>query len=276
MKNLLTTIIIAGMITFFACGQSAKEKAGKVKQDSIAKIDSIKAKHLKNSGIEWISIPAGTFTMGSPESDANRVNNEIQHQVTLSAFKMSKYEITFEQYDVFCDSTIRTKPNDNGWGRGKNPVINITWDDAKSFADWMGCRLPTEAEWEYACRAGTNTPYSTGNNLFMNQANHNGDHWYEGENGPGYHKTKPVGSYSPNAYGLYDMHGNICEWCSDWFAVYDKTSQIDPKGTKSGTEHVVRGGCWDGLMIECRSSARCSHPLDWQQNNTGFRLVSTK
>ena len=100
--------------------------------------------------IEWVSIPAGTFTMGStsPTNDHHEFKESPHHSVSLSEFKMSKYEVTFDQYDAFCAATGRQKPDDNGWGRGNRPVINVDWNDATAFAEWMGCWLPTEAEWE--------------------------------------------------------------------------------------------------------------------------------
>jgi sulfatase modifying factor 1 len=225
--------------------------------------------------IEWVSIPAGTFTMGSPTSEVDRGSDETQHQVTLSAFKMSKYEVTFEQYDLFCDATGRSKPSDEGWGRGNRPVINVSWDDATAFADWLGCRLPTEAEWEYAARAGTTTPFSTGNNLTTSQANYDGNYPYN-NNAKGEHrgKTLPVGSFSPNAWGLYDMHGNVWEWCSDWYGAYSTSAQTNPKGASSGSFRVIRGGSWGNDANYCRAARRYISPPDSRGNRVGFRLVS--
>lgn len=227
--------------------------------------------------IEWIEIPAGTFMMGSPTDEAGRKSNEIQHPVTLSAFKISKYEITFEQFDLFCEDTGREKPHDAGWGRKNRPVINVNWHDAKAFADWMGCRLPTEAEWEYACRAGTTTPFNTGNNLTTSQANYNGNFPYENNpKGEFCAKTLPIGSFAPNAWGIYDMHGNVWEWCSDWFDDYPETAQTNPEGPASGTFRVFRGGGWRNYAQICRSAFRFNYFPDYHHFNIGFRLVSPK
>lgn len=225
--------------------------------------------------IEWVSIPAGTFTMGSPESEVDRSSDEIQHKVTLSAFKMSKYAVTFEQYDLFCEAAGRSKPSDEGWGRGKRPVINVSWHDAAAFADWMGCRLPTEAEWEYACRAGTTTPFNTGNNLTSNQANYNGNYPYN-NNAKGIYrgKTMPIGSFTSNAWGLYDMHGNVWEWCSDWYGNYPNTTQTNPKGPASGSYRVLRGSSWYLDANYCRSAFRGHSSPGDRDSYIGFRLVS--
>ena len=224
--------------------------------------------------IEWVSIPAGTFIMGSPESEVKRWSNEVQHEVTLSAFKMSKYEVTFEQYDMFCEATGREKPEDGGWGRDKHPVINVTWDDAVAFADWLGCRLPTEAEWEYACRAGTSTTFNTGDNITTSQANYNGNYPYnDNVKGEYRKKTLPVGSFAPNKWGLYDMHGNVWEWCSDWYGDYSETSQTNPKGPTTGPGRVFRGGSWVDQAMHCRSAYRLYiNPAD-RYINVGIRLV---
>ncbi len=225
--------------------------------------------------IEFVDIPAGTLTMGSPSSEVVRESSEKQHQVTLSAFKMSKNEITFAQYDAFCYATGRSKPSDQGWGRGNRPVINVSWEDAKAFADWMGCRLPTEAEWEYACRAGTTTPFNTGSNLTTNQANYDGNYSYNGNpKGLYLSKTQPVGSYPSNAWGLNDMHGNVWEWCSDWYGDYGIGSQTNPTGPSSGSFRVDRGGSWNDIAQYCRSSLRYGRSPTYSNSSLGFRLVA--
>ena len=225
--------------------------------------------------VEWVNIPAGTFTMGSPTGEFSRSFEESQHQVTLSAFKMSKYEVTFEQYDVFCDSTGRAKPDDRE-GRGKYPVINVSWTDATTFAEWMGCCLPTEAEWEYACRANTKTAFNTGNNLTTSQANYNGDYPYNNNpKGENREKILEIGKFPANAFGLFDMHGNVWEWCSDWYGDYSKVAQTNPKGPVTGEYHVYRGGSFNAEAQRCRSANRGYSP-DYNYNNVGFRLVSVK
>lgn len=229
--------------------------------------------------IEWVDIPAGTFQMGSPVGEVDRSDYEYLHQVTLAAFKMSKYEVTFEQYDAFCDATGRKKPDDNGWGRGKRPVINVSWHDATAFANWMGCRLPTEAEWEYACRAGTTTPFNTGNNITTAQANYDGNFPYnnnpKGENRA---RTLPVGSFAPNGFGLYDMHGNAWEWVNDWFENYSPNMppQENPKGPSSGKYRVYRGGGWDLIAQFCRSARRRYQEPERKFNYMGFRVAASK
>ena len=224
--------------------------------------------------IEWVSVPAGSYTMGSPASEVDRDKNETQHQVTVSAFLMSKYEITFEQYDLFCNATGRKKPGDEGWGREKRPVISVSWEDANAFALWMGCRLPTEAEWEYAARSGTSTPFNTGNILTSSQANYDGNNPYnDNEKGEYRKKTLPVGSFAANGYGLFDMHGNVWEWCSDLYGTYSSTPQTDPKGATSGKTRVRRGGGWNDYARRCRSAYRDNVSPAYRDYSIGIRLV---
>jgi formylglycine-generating enzyme required for sulfatase activity len=225
--------------------------------------------------IEWIDIPAGTFIMGSPKSEFDRSDYEIQHEVTLNTFRMSKYEVTFEQYDTFCEATGRKKPDDNGWGRGKQPVINVTWFDAVAFTKWIGCRLPTEAEWEYACRAGTTTPFSTGNNLTTNQANYDGNFPYNNNpKGENRGRTLPVGSFAPNQFKLHDMHGNAWEWVNDWYENYTNAPQNNPQGPSTGMYKVYRGGGWNLIAQFCRSAKRRYIAPDRRFNYIGFRVAA--
>jgi len=247
--------------------------------DSVKPVVKAAETHAESSDqkplIEWAHIPAGTFLMGSPEAEPDRKADESLHKVAVSAFKMSRHEITFEQYDLFCEATNREKPGDEGWGRKKQPVINVNWDDATAFAEWMGCRLPTEAEWEYACRAGTITPFSTGDNLTTAQANYNGNFPYNKyPKGEFRARTVPVGSFAPNAWGLFDMHGNIWEWCSDWYGDYPENEQTDPGGAEYGTFRVFRGGGWRNYAQLCRSAFRYKYFPDYRHFNIGFRVVA--
>ena len=224
--------------------------------------------------IKWVDIPGGTFSMGSPSLEADSSIVEIQHQVTLDPFKMSKYEVTFDQYDAFCDATGRIKPNDQGYGRGNLPVINVNWEDAKAFADWVGASLPTEAQWEYACRALSTSPFYSGSCLDSTQANFDGNHFYKGCSSNVFRKkTLPVGSLAANAWGLYDMSGNAWEWCADWYAPYPIGAQKNPSGPTNGLSHVCRGGSWSDPASNCRSACRRTDVSTNRYGNIGFRVV---
>jgi formylglycine-generating enzyme len=224
--------------------------------------------------IQWASIPTGSFIMGSPNGELKRNTDEIEHKVYIKGFKMSAFEVTFEQYDAFCEATGRTKPSDEGWGRGRLPVINVSWEDANAFAKWMGCRLPTEAEWEYACRAGTTGPFYKGANFSTNQANFDGNYPYN-NNPKGVYRNQAVvvGNFSPNAWGLYDMHGNVWEWCSDWYGPYNGTTQNNPTGPTNGNVKIIRGGGWYNDAHFCRSANRGSFLPTSIDRDLGFRIV---
>jgi formylglycine-generating enzyme required for sulfatase activity len=195
-----------------------------------------------------------------------QANAAPKHEVRLSAFKMSAHEVTFAQYDVFCEDKNREKPDDEGWGRGQRPVINVSWDDATAFAKWMGCRLPTEAEWEYACRAGSTTDFNTGKKPTNTQANY--------QTNPTRARIAAVGSFAANAWGLYDMHGNAWEWCSDWFGNYASSPQTNPIGPSEGKHRIYRGGSWKSKWHSCRSWYRNKIGPGYLDNSIGFRLVS--
>ncbi len=198
---------------------------------------------------EMVVIPAGSFIMGSPESENWRTNNEgPQHQVTFSRpFAIGRYAVTFDEYDVFCATAGREKPKDEkGSGRGRRPVINVSWDDAVHYCWWLSAqtgqtyRLPSEAEWEYACRAGTMTPFHFGETISPYHANYNSEYDYGGgPTSPSRNQTVPVGSLPANPWGLYETHGNVDEWTEYCWNESDVGVEID--GSLSRTSMPVRG-----------------------------------
>jgi formylglycine-generating enzyme required for sulfatase activity len=216
---------------------------------------------------EMVLIPAGKFLMGSLSGEGEN-DEHPQHSVYLDAYYIDKYEVTFAQYDKFCEETGKNKPSDEGWGRGNRPVINVTWYDANTYAKWAGKRLPTEAEWEKACRAGSTTKYSFGDN-----ESQLGDYaWYSSNSG---RKTHPAGEKKPNDWGIYDMHGNVWEWCSDWYDAnyYQNSPKKNPTGPASGTDRVLRGGS-GGADGGLRSAGRYWFIPEFRIGGIGFRCAS--
>jgi eukaryotic-like serine/threonine-protein kinase len=206
--------------------------------------------------------------MGSPDGVGDQ-DEHPQHQVYLDAFYIDKYPVTFDQYDKFCEATGRAKPDDNKWGRGTRPIINVSWDDANSYALWAGKRLPTEAEYEKAVRGGTTTQY-----FFGDDASLLGDYaWYR-ENSD--KMTHPVGEKKPNPFGLYDIVGNVWEWCSDWYAdgYYAASPAKNPSGPEMGTMICLRGGSWNSFTDSSRSATRNGNSPN-NRNIYGFRCAKT-
>ena len=236
-----------------------------------------------SEGPEMVVIPAGSFLMGSPGKEKNHGSDEQQHPVTIEKpFAIGRYAVTFKEYDRFCQASQSEKPDDEGWGRGKRPVINVSWHDAMAYAQWLSeqtgqqYRLPTEAEWEYACRAGTITPFNFGKTITPEQVNYDGDYPYVSGQEKGWYReqTVPVGSLPPNAWGLYDMHGNVHEWtCSKWAGDYDGAEKRCAKSEDTGSSQVVRGGSWYSYAGSCRSAYRYRGDPAARGTNLGFRLA---
>jgi len=230
---------------------------------------------------EMVSISAGCFDMGSPESESRRSRDEGPlFDVCVNNFLIGKYEVTFAQYDAFAAQTDRIFPSGRQWGRGNRPVIGISAEDAIEYADWLSgetgqnFRLPTEAEWEYAARAGTVTAFNTGTDLTAAQANFNGTYEYNGvTTGLYLERTLPVGNYAPNAFGLYDMHGNVAEMtCSRYRETYNGAEQVC--STLSGSlTYAYRGGSWLNGPVFLRSASRGERMSDSTSSYIGFRLV---
>jgi formylglycine-generating enzyme required for sulfatase activity len=225
----------------------------------------------KAEGPEMVYLPGGTFTMG----DENMGDREKPvHQVTLSHFSVGKFSVTFEEYDQFCDDTGREKPGDRGWGRGRRPVIYVSWDDAVEYCKWLNkqtgqdYRLLTEAQWEYACRAGSEKAY-----CFGDDEKQLGEYAWYGEPYPTRGSTHPVGEKLANAWGLYDVHGNVWEWVQDWYGDYPSEPQSDPYGPESGSDRVFRGGGWLDAAGDCRSAYRYRYVPGYRVIDLGFRLA---
>ncbi len=232
---------------------------------------------------EWVSIPAGEFIMGSPEDEVDHEEDEIEHNVSIEAFEMMRFTITFKQYDEYCKQVELELNKDEGWGRDKHPVLFVNWFEARKFAEWLSKhtqiehRLPTEAEWEYACRADTDTAFSFGDEICDQDANYDGTHAYDdGETGIARGKTLPVGQFAANPWGLFDMHGNVWEWTN---SVYD--SDYQGAETESAQENtfgprVVRGGSWFHFVNNVRSAYRGRGYPNTSLNSFGFRLIRKK
>jgi len=257
--------------------------------------------YYKNSlGMEFVHIPAGEFMLGSGQTVAESArlcsagggedwhkDEHPQHKTLITkAFFMGATEVTQAQYMAIMKS-VDPKDEERVLDTGDpsrfkgddNPVEEVSWDDAIAFCkklserDGVTYRLPTEAEWEYACRAGTTTPFSTGATISTDLANYNGDHTYgKGAKGVNRKITTPVATFPANPWGLYDMHGNVWEWCQDWYGA-DRYEKDPPDAPAEGVFRVLRGGSWDDLPMQCRSAYRFRFEPEAVLRFNGFRVV---
>jgi len=237
---------------------------------------------------EMIVVPAGSFTMGSPESEQDRTFDEVpQHKVTIGKhFAVGRFAVTFGEWDacVADGGCAGHKPADEGWGRGRRPVINVSWDDAKAYVAWLSrktgktYRLLSEAEREYVTRAGTTTPFWWGSTISTEQANYNGLYTYGGGSKGEYRKrTLPVDSFQPNPWGLYQVHGNVWEWVEDCHHDSYAGGPSDGSAWTTGvcSHRVLRGGSWFGGPRFLRAAARVGFTPVLRSEDFGFRLART-
>ncbi len=247
-----------------------------------------------------VKVKGGTFQMGDVNNEGYNTEKPV-HTVKLTYdYWIGKYAVTFREYDTFCAATSRSVPDDDGWGRGQRPVIWVIWNDAIGYCNWLsekegiakaydsngnlldrngnittdikqvkGYRLPTEAEWEYAARGGQKTNgYKYAGSDDLNEVV-----WYDDNSD---RQTHPVGEKKGNELGLYDMTGNVWEWCHDWYGVYASRTQTNPTGPSSGSRRVLRGGSWQTYDWLCRAAVRPDYtPGNGVNGLLGFRLVRT-
>ena len=221
-----------------------------------------------------VYIPSGQFMMGSPESEKGRDSEEgLLLEVRLKAFYLGRYPVTNEEYGRFLsENPDEPEPEywaDRKFNQPRQPVVGVSWEDAQRYSAWSGLRLPSEAEWEYACRAGTGTRYYTGDKeKDLIRAG-----WYRENSGE---QSHPVSEKEPNAFGLYDMHGNVLEWVEDdWYDNYkdapdDGRAWIDDP---RGADRVVRGGSWSSNALSCRAAYRSYYSPGLRSGSIGFRLA---
>ncbi|MCI5126560.1 MAG: formylglycine-generating enzyme family protein, partial [Candidatus Electrothrix sp. AR5] len=229
---------------------------------------------------EMMILPGGLFRMGGIQGKREK-DEGPGHVVELNSFAIGRYPVIFAEYDIFCEAMGREKPDDQGWGREQQPVINVSRQDAVDYCEWLSretgqtYRLPTEAEWEYACRAGSESAW-----CFGDDEKSLGEYaWYDKNSKK---RTHPVGEKKANAWGLYDMHGNVWEWCQDWYddeyyaACHKQGVVKNPIGLSQGSgrsNRVIRGGGWNGSPGDVRSAGRDWGARGRRGNDLGFRLA---
>lgn len=306
-RTIAAALAGALMLTLVSCGANSDTSEPSEPADSTTPPSETVSTNVPEDAVaipdNFVLIEGGTFEMGSPGTEAWRSEDETQHTVTVSDFYISPYEVTQREYQAVMGSNPSHFSGDN------LPVENISWLDAVAFCNALseqegrtpvytvdgttvswdqsadGYRLPTEAEWEYACRAGTTTPFNTETSISAEESNYWGHYPYmiednyfhqeDLETRPGQYRqtTVEVSSFSPNAYGLYNMHGNVGEWVWDYYGAYSTEAQTDPTGPESGTRRVYRGGGWNDFAKNLRSAYRAALPQENSNYNIGLRLV---
>ncbi len=260
----------------------SREQAQK-SQEAWARYLGIEVEVTNSIGMKLRLIPPGTFEMGSPSSEPERGNDETLHLVTISEPKlMGVFPVTQNEWTQIIGSNPSRFKAVTGQDTGRFPVETVSWDDCQQFLDRLNrmershgrrYRLPTEAEWEYSCRAGTMTSFWFGTVLNGKQANCNGSQPYQTTSGPYLERTSVVGSYGANSFGLYDQHGQVLEWCQDSFGDYETSLNQDPTGPSSGSSRVLRGGSWSYYAYNCRSARRSGSVPSYRSAFFGFRVL---
>ncbi|NND67869.1 MAG: formylglycine-generating enzyme family protein, partial [Halioglobus sp.] len=265
----------AGTRLVIALEQALSEQVGKVFRDGLVG---------GGTGPEMVVLPRGSFRMGClGEKKCTESELPVRTVSIMRPIAMMKYEVTFADFDRYVNATGEPAPNDAGWGRGRNPVIDVNWEDAWAYADWLSAqtgatyRLPSEAEWEYAARAGTESIYSWGNDIERGRANYGSDKCCQGKaaGADRWLHTAPVGSFGANAWGLHDMSGNVWEWVQDCYNLGYLGAPDDgqPRERCSTTYRVVRGGSWEGSPYRLRLAVRGGRDPAQRRDVYGFRLV---
>ncbi len=266
-------VVVAALLFAPAVAAVAQSLAGDAPQPGESFADPLSS---GGQGPEMVVVPAGGFSMGCVSGLDCYDDEKPVREVTISQpFAVSKYEITFEDYDRF---SAPDAVDDEGWGRGRLPVMRVSWNDASDYVAWLAVqtgesyRLLSEAEWEYVARAGSATKYSWGNSIGSNRANCYGcgSQW-------DYEQTAPAGSFEPNAFGLYDVHGNVYEWVEDcWNGSYEGAPADGSAWLDGDCERrVVRGGAWDDFPDDLRIALRVGAPADRSDGYYGFRVART-
>jgi len=251
-------LVLSGLVFLpFGCG---KQETGQVRDKQEKVVEGL--------GLAMLRVEPGTFTMGSPASESGRDSDEVQHDVTISKeYWLGRFEVTQGEWQTVMGSAPSIFK-----GNSRLPVEQVSWDDAMAFCQKLTetersagrlpegyvYTLPTEAQWEYACRAGSTAAYAGDLDAMA---------WYDGNS-----ETHPVGEKQMNAWGFHDMHGNVWEWCSDWYGDYPAGSITDPTGPSQGSDRVSRGGSWNGLASYFRSANRFRRFPGLRFNYLGFRL----